>query len=86
MDCKNIFPAQQLIALFFCLFWAENIQNIQKRKYTNVRPTVHIVGCVQATRSWVMLWYNWTYMVVIGKKLQTNENLKRYSYQAQTGT
>ena len=33
-----------------------------------------------------MLWYNWTYMVVIGKKLQTNENLKRYSYQAQTGT
>ena len=30
-----------------------------------------------------MLWYNWTYMVVIGKKLQTNENLKRYGYQAQ---
>ena len=33
-----------------------------------------------------MLWYNWTYMVVIGKKLQTNENLNRYGYQAQTGT
>ena len=52
--------------------------------------TVHIVscivGCVPATCSWVMLWYNGTYMVVIGKKLQTNENLKRYSYQAQTGT
>ena len=25
-----------------------------------------------------MFWYNWTYMVVIGKKLQTNEKLKRW--------
>ena len=48
--------------------------------------TAHIVGCVRATCSWVMLWYNGTYMVVIGKKLQSNENLKRYGYQAQTGT
>ena len=25
-----------------------------------------------------MFWHNWTYMVVIGKKLQTNEKLKRW--------
>ena len=24
---------------------------------------------------WVMFWYYWTYMVDIGKKLQTNEKL-----------
>ena len=27
---------------------------------------------------WVMFWYCWTYMVAIGKKLQTNEKLKRW--------
>jgi len=26
----------------------------------------------------VMFWYYWTYMVAIGKKLQTNEKLKRW--------
>ena len=27
---------------------------------------------------WVMFWYFWTYIVVISKKLQTDEKLKRW--------
>ena len=27
---------------------------------------------------WLMLWYYWTYMVHVGKKLQTNEKLKHW--------
>ena len=27
---------------------------------------------------WVMFWYNWTYMVAIGKKQQTNDKLERW--------
>ena len=34
---------------------------------------------IKVNAAWVMIWYNWTYMVVIDKKLQTNEKLKRLS-------
>ena len=27
---------------------------------------------------WVVFWYYWNYMVVIGKKLPTNKNLNRW--------
>ena len=34
---------------------------------------------IKVNAAWVMIWYNWTYMVVIDKKLQPNEKLKRLS-------
>ena len=32
---------------------------------------------IKVNSVWVMFWYFWTYMVAIGKKLQTNEKLRR---------
>ena len=34
---------------------------------------------IKVNSAWVMIWYNWTNMVVIDKKLQTDEKLKRLS-------
>ena len=31
---------------------------------------------IEVNSVWVMFWYYWTYMIAIGKKLQTKENLK----------
>ena len=31
---------------------------------------------IKVNSVWVMFWYNRTYMVVIGKRVQTNEKLK----------
>ena len=31
---------------------------------------------IKVTSVWIMFWYYWTYMVAIGKKLQTNEKPK----------
>ena len=32
---------------------------------------------IKVNSVWVMFWYYWTYMVAIGKKLQTNDELIR---------
>ena len=31
---------------------------------------------IKVNSVWVMFWYFWTYMVAIGKELQTNEKLR----------
>ena len=33
---------------------------------------------IKVNSVWVMFWYHWTYMVAIGKKLRTNDKLKRW--------